>query len=282
MNKKFIDTIKTIIIVAVLTIGGGYAYAIWIGPPDGIPPSCPPGWQGCDVPINEGTLTQTKRGGIFASDITAVHTLGVNLTTFVTNSLIKLQVNGKVGADAYCDQLGNNCIIPPGGGGGGFWQQITGSQTIENTNTGKVKVNGRIIITGGKPFKNKVLTAVDETGLARWRNIAELDIPKLVVSCPTGQAINAINPDQTPSCIDVNSGTVRNSGTGFLFILLSGAVLANILAPDPDPVSGGGGGGCRSGGCPYSSRTICVEYGPYTMGQTPCTRTICCDWFLII
>ncbi|MDO8183573.1 MAG: hypothetical protein Q7T49_01125 [bacterium] len=287
MTKKFIDTIKIITLVAVLTIGGTYAYAIWQGPPAGTPPTCPPGYQGCDVPINEGAVAQIKQAGLglwgrfYTKDKASI---GSGDGPITIADVLKLKVFGKVGAEAYCDQDGNNCIIPPGGGGGGFWQLVTGTQMIQNTNTGKVEVTGRIKIAGGRPEKGKVLAAIDNTGLARWRYLAELPGQStLVVSCGAGKAIQDIKPDGTPTCVNLQNQSTSN-GNGFIFALLTGAMLNNLLNSNDsnDAPTSSGGGGCQLapafGTCANGWQPTCVTPAvPTSLNNfATCQTRMCC------
>ena len=233
MTKKYLNLAKIVVITALLTISASYIYADWSGPP-GVPTACPDSTPGCNVPINEGVVAQVKRAGLglwgrfYTKDKASI---GLDDPTTMTSSL-KLQVNGKVGADAYCDQAGNNCIIPPGGADGGLWRAVPNTQMIENANNGKVRINGKIIITGGKPFKDKILVAQDETGVARWRSLAELGVGNLAVTCGAGKAIQDIKPDGSPVCVSLSSGNT-SSGISFIFDLLPSSLISNLTQPDP-------------------------------------------------
>lgn len=290
-QQKIIQTIKIILTVAVLTIGTSYVLAANWTAPTTAPPTCPNGAIGCDVPVNVGPASQVKLGGLgiggfFSAKEKAVIGHGTAAPTLVDS--LKLRIFGKVGAEAYCDQNGNNCIIPPGGGAGSttdLWRRVPETQMIENTNNGKVRVNGRIIITGGKPDKDKILTAVDNTGLARWRHISEImGDTSFVANCPAGKAIQSINPDGTTTCIDIENNTT-SSGNGFWLTIIPSIILNGLLNP------GEGDANCRvlegsnwagghapancgrngPGGANYNEGT-CIDYA----SGGSCTRRLCC------
>ncbi len=247
MNTKFVNLIKTIITVGVLTIGATYIYADWSGPP-GAPHGCPTEYPGCDIPINVSAKNQTKTGGIFASDITAVHTLGVGLTTFVNSAdpQVKLQVNGKVGATAYCDQNGQNCL-GPGGAGGGFWAQVNNSDRIQNTNTGRVDIQGKVKIAGGDPSRNKVLASNNE-GVGSWKSLAELGVGSdFKGGCAAGYVVQSIDTTKTPpvTCVKLSNGT---TGGGFFNW--------NFTLP-----GGGGGGSSYQTSCSTDNRDATCRFG---------------------
>jgi len=281
MTKKYLNLAKTVVITALLTISASYIYADWSGPP-GVPTACPDSTPGCNVPINEGVVAQVKRAGLglwgrfYTKDKASI---GLDDPTTMTSSL-KLQVNGKVGADAYCDQAGNNCIIPPGGADGGLWRAVPNTQMIENANNGKVRINGKIIIAGGKPAAGKVLAAQDDTGVARWRYVSELIPPSTqVASCPSGQAIQSINADGNPTCVNLTTKTT-SSGSGFLLSLIPQIVLGGATSgSDAD-----GGGSCRvvnGGSCgtgSFDNRT-CLQTSPANAsGGVQCVKSLCCSY----
>lgn len=124
-SKKILDFVKIAITVAVLTIGTGYALANWTAPKYP-PPTCPTGDPGCDAPINVSKTSQVKSGGLgigaaFSTRGKTILAHGQNEPVIADN--LRAKVYGRVGAKAYCDEEGNNCIVPgtvtPGGGGGG-------------------------------------------------------------------------------------------------------------------------------------------------------------------
>lgn len=124
-SKKILEFVKVAITVAVLTIGTGYALANWASAP-GAPTYCPTGYSGCDAPINVSKTSQVKTGGLgigaaFSTKGKTILAHGQNEPVIADN--LRAKVYGRVGAKAYCDEEGNNCIVPgtvtPGGGGGG-------------------------------------------------------------------------------------------------------------------------------------------------------------------
>lgn len=296
-QQKIIQTIKIVLAVAVLTIGTTYALAVDWTAPLVQPPGCPNNTPGCDVPINVSANPQIKAGGLgigglFSTVGKTVIGHGTAAPTIVDS--LKLRIFGKVGAEAYCDQNGNNCIIPPGGGGtatssgSSFWRQVPSTQTIENTNTGQVNITGKVRITGGKPAADKVLVAQDTTGLARWRYITELTgNNSFVASCGTGKAIQSINENGQVTCIDIQARTT-STGNSFLFTFLSGLALSNILnSGDADTPAGGGcrevrgPAGSQAPYCSLANHGTCIQTGYVAGGGTGagsigCQVRLCC------
>ena len=122
-SKKILEFTKVAITVAVLTIGTGYALANFTAPRYS-PPTCPTGDPGCDAPINVSKTSQVKTGGLgigaaFSTKGKTILAHGQNDPVIADN--LRVKVYGRVGAKAYCDEEGNNCIVPgtvTGGGGG--------------------------------------------------------------------------------------------------------------------------------------------------------------------
>jgi len=124
--KKIVEFAKIAITVAVLTIGTGYALADWTAPRYS-PPTCPAGDVGCDAPINVSRPSQVKAGGLglggaFTTRGKTILSHGQNEPTIADN--LRTKIYGRVGAKAYCDEEGNNCIVPgavtTGPGGSSF------------------------------------------------------------------------------------------------------------------------------------------------------------------
>ncbi len=82
---KYLSTIKSFIIVFILTIGVSYTLATWTNPPTGTPPNCPAGEPGCDAPLNVGSSGQAKAGR-----------LGINQTSVPTSNYKALEVLGGI------------------------------------------------------------------------------------------------------------------------------------------------------------------------------------------
>lgn len=285
-QDKVVRAVKVILIVAVLTIGTSYVLAAnWTSPRQS-PPHCDEvvngvPQPGCSIPLNVSSNSQVKTGGLGVGGFFS--TVGKAVIGSASPNIVdalKLKVDGKVGAEAYCDRDGNNCAMPPfGGGGAGFWQvDPSDPSAIKNTNSGKVNIAGKIRISGGQPFKDKVLVAQDETGLARWRHVSELlGDTTFVANCPAGKAIQAIEADGTPVCIDVNSGNTT-AGNSFLFSLIPGGLLSGILNP------GEGDSGCTTTFSNDGGRNapacntrntdwgVCIDQG----SSGTCSRRLCC------
>lgn len=217
-QQKIIQTIKIILTVAVLTIGTSYVLAANWTAPTTAPPTCPDNTRGCDVPVNVSISNQLKLGGLgiggfFSTAGKAV--VGSSAPTIVDT--LKFKVDGKMGAEAYCDRDGNNCSVPPfgGTGGGSFWRQAGTSDRIENTNPGRVDILGKIKIIGGEPARNKVLTSNNE-GVGNWKTLAELGVGSdFKVGCAAGEVIQAIDTSKTPPVTCVKLSTGGSGGGGF-------------------------------------------------------------------
>ncbi|MBP9856213.1 MAG: hypothetical protein KBC48_02845 [Candidatus Pacebacteria bacterium] len=239
-QQKIIQTIKMVLAVAVLTIGTTYVLAADWTAPTVPPPGCPSGKPGCEVPLNVSIADQFKSGGLglggfFSTRGKTVIGHGTAAPTIVES--LKLKVDGKVGAEAYCDRDGNNCATPPFGAGGGssFWRQAGTSDRIENTNPGRVDILGKIKIIGGEPGRNKILASNAE-GVANWKSLAELGaVEGFTAECDPGEAIRSINL----STGAVLCSTIPNGGNGGggLFQLIFNVV----------------GGGTGSGGSSYQT-----------------------------
>lgn len=255
MNKKIIETLKIIIVALVLAVGGTYAYAVWTNAP-GTPPTCPTEYPGCDAPVNVSGAAQVKTGGLgiggfFSAKGKTVIGHG-EAAPSIADSL-KLKIFGRVGAEAYCDQNGENCSTPPFGGIGSspqWWGQVGDTGRIENLNPGRVEINGKVKIAGGHPGVDKVLASTDETGVAKWKSLAELGaIQGFTASCGSGKAISSININTGQvTCVTVPNGS---SGGGNIIQFLFG----------------GGSGGGSPGQC-YESTGSC-RTGYYRAATIP-------------
>ncbi|MES2409085.1 MAG: hypothetical protein V4509_02150 [Patescibacteria group bacterium] len=129
MSKKTLITFFIGLIIGSVS----FSYAAWTAPTD-TPPN-----GNVAAPINVSNLAQDKAGvlttgglGVFGSAL-ITSTAGYKLPT-----TLQLGVNGKVGATAYCDQNGNNCVATLGGGGGASvgtggtdWKDISLSDTSD-------------------------------------------------------------------------------------------------------------------------------------------------------
>ncbi len=151
-------------------------YATWSAPT-----ATPPNGN-TPAPINVSSLAQDKLG------VLTVGGLGVFGPTLITSSggytlpsTLQLGVNGKVGATAYCDQNGNNCVSTLGGG-----------SYVNNTTSGS---SGKAIVCGGWDEKYPGNTAVNTWGCGSTG------------ACPAGYSnIKTSNPtvnnvEQTHLCI---------------------------------------------------------------------------------
>lgn len=133
-------------------------------PPTTQPPSCPAGTPGCESPVHTGQATQFKNGifgvnilGSFFDAFFAIEggQVGIGYAPSDTDGAegvispvdpdLKLGVNGLVGAQGYCDMLGENCFTPGdpnpnGGASDSKWSTSTNGTSIFNNNGGNVGV----------------------------------------------------------------------------------------------------------------------------------------------
>ena len=104
--KYLTETIKILVIMALVVVGVGVVQASWTGPTATAPAN------NTSAPINVSTLTQEK-GGIFGSH--GFYSLGTGWFSATTRAApwppanLTLGINGAVGATQYCDDNGANC-----------------------------------------------------------------------------------------------------------------------------------------------------------------------------
>lgn len=112
--KDKLKMIKAFILGVVLVLGATYAYT-WTGP-TALPPN-----NNAPAPVNVSSVSQYKAGalgvgGLFRSYggsylATDSGSVGIGTTAISVGQLpLKLDVEGAVGASAYCDKNGNNCV----------------------------------------------------------------------------------------------------------------------------------------------------------------------------
>ena len=101
--NKFTNSLRTILLALVLSIGVSYAYAIWS------PPTAQPTSDNTDAPINVGSATQLKDGGLGLGrtgfpallDVVGNLTVSGNVGIGVGSPTEKLDVNGNVKATSF-------------------------------------------------------------------------------------------------------------------------------------------------------------------------------------
>ena len=112
--KYLIETIKILIIMALVVVGVGVVQAAWSSP-KATPPA-----DNTPAPINVGVIKQEK-DGIFGSK--GFYSLGTGWFSTTTRASwppanLTLGINGAVGATQYCDDNGANCKTMTELGGG--------------------------------------------------------------------------------------------------------------------------------------------------------------------
>jgi hypothetical protein len=151
-DTKLLNAAKIVILALILSVGISYLYA---QVPGWDPPDQPPPAGNTPAPINVGVDDQIKSGRFFAFEVTGSNALCIGtdcrstwpsggISQWITNGadiysgnsgdvgigdtspdgLLKLDVEGRVGATHYCDQNGSNCVAA--GTFGGTTQIPTG------------------------------------------------------------------------------------------------------------------------------------------------------------
>jgi hypothetical protein len=110
-KQLFISLLSLVVILSGISLAD--AAGVWNNP-KGNPPT-----NNTDAPINVGTIAQDKAGVLrvtgFRSFFDAIIDTKLQVgTTGTMPSNLKLLVDGKVGAEAYCDRQGNNCVTSSG------------------------------------------------------------------------------------------------------------------------------------------------------------------------
>jgi hypothetical protein len=110
-KQLFISLLSLAIILAGITLAD--AAGVWKNPK-----VAPPG-ENVDAPVNVGAIAQDKAGVLrvtgFRSFFDAIIDTKLQVgTTATMPSNLKLLTDGKVGAEAYCDRQGNNCVTSSG------------------------------------------------------------------------------------------------------------------------------------------------------------------------
>ncbi len=99
-------------------------------------PTATPPNNNVDAPVNVGTDAQDKAGVLrvtgFRSFFDAIFDTKVQIgTTATMPTNLKLLVDGKVGAEAYCDRQGNNCVTSSG-------IPVSSNTNTSTSNTGSI------------------------------------------------------------------------------------------------------------------------------------------------
>jgi hypothetical protein len=134
------------LLLAALALGFVAAAGAWQGPTQPAPQGNVP------APVNVGGLAQSKAGtlgvgglGVFGRGFVSGAS-GFNLADSLT-----FGVDGKVGARAYCDINGQNCVATPGGAAGTTTATTTPASSCD---PGYASVGSYCIQTTARPAKN--------------------------------------------------------------------------------------------------------------------------------
>lgn len=190
------NTVKFLLLLSLVLSASQASAASWTAPTFD-PPSCPDGTQGCDIPLNVSSTSQTKAGGLIVGglrsmlDIFITNKLGVG--TFSPRTRVHL-VNSQAGATT----LGNSRVItvqnPSGynnerqeiGLGyqalsGNFSQPVViGTRvTDQSANTiGDFYVATRPVSTDTFPIERLVVTGAGNVGVGTNAPAAPLNVKK--------------------------------------------------------------------------------------------------------
>lgn len=135
-RKKYMEYIKTnllaLVSALILFVAVPLAYA-WTAPRPGVvPPN-----ENVKAPINISDVSQTKEGklGLFGLGVFGQTLMNKSATsTYEMNTSnrasLTLGVNGKIGADEYCDKNGLNCVTTLGGATTGDTGTSTATTTL--------------------------------------------------------------------------------------------------------------------------------------------------------
>jgi hypothetical protein len=161
---------KTLILAVVLVtaLGVNYIFAAWVGPTQD------PTDGNTSTPIHIGTTDQVKDGGLSLDGLSVFGGgyfqggVGIDEVTLSTGGEqdLKLDVEGAIGAQYYCDESGNNCVDGNvlGSGvdsdwtisGNDMYSGVSGNVgigTVDPTEeldvTGNIKASGTICDSGG-------------------------------------------------------------------------------------------------------------------------------------
>ena len=204
-----------------------------------------PGGSGGTNSNDLGWFASSTISGAVGLQLSAYFDGPVRVTNYKAGSAqppVNLQVSGKIGAQQYCDEQGNNCAVAPfgnsGNAGDSLWATSTANvNNIYSKNSGNVGVGtndpaatlhvvGNVKITDGTQGAGKVLQS-DATGLASWVATSTLGIgggdTNFWAGSLTGNVNNAntgnigigtVNP---AAKLDVNGNMWANAvGTGLL------------------------------------------------------------------
>jgi len=164
--KYLTETIKILIIMALVVVGVGVVQAAWS------PPTAPPPADNTPAPINVGMIKQEK-DGIFGSK--GFYSLGTGWFSTSTRASwppanLTLGINGAVGATQYCDDNGANCKTMTELGGGSTGSVPAGAVMAFNLGscpsgwTDYSAAAGRNIVGYGSGIGLTPRTTVGQTG----------------------------------------------------------------------------------------------------------------------
>lgn len=182
-------------VVLAVVLGGlglsGQALAVAID--DNITPqNCDRSNPACAQFLDTTSQGQVKWGGLIAGGLRSLTNFFVDgrsgfgtLRPSTGEQALRVDVEGAVGAQFYCDENGNNCVPGNNLGGG------DGSTSVTINNGLGINVFRSSTTT------NNFTISIDPTGTQR----------RIFNFCNTGFAISKVNEDGTVECVSVGSGT---------------------------------------------------------------------------
>lgn len=200
---------KKALFIALLAFGlANVAFAVVID--DNITPqNCDRSNASCAQFMDTTSVGQVKWGGFIAGGLRSLTNLFVDgklgvgtLRPSTGQQVLKVDVEGAVGAKFYCDENGNNCVAGGNLGGG------NGTSTTDINLTG----NGGITVNESST-NNFVISASTNILQSRVNG-----------TCPAGQAIRVIAQDGTVTCQNASG-----NGTGDSFWSASPSVTNGIF-----------------------------------------------------
>lgn len=159
------------------------------------PQNCDRSDASCASFLDTTSAGQIKWGGLVAAGLRSLTNFFVDgkmgvgtLRPSVGEQALRLDVEGAIGANYYCDADGNHCVAADDLGG----------ETNYSTTTANVTINGGDGLIVNETSNNTFNLSIDPTTIQT----------RITGVCAAGSAISKVNQDGTVECQSVSSGTV--------------------------------------------------------------------------